>query len=121
MGFLEGGNQMKYVDDLKKMDEIICELQDICERYDQDYFEIAKDPLPYNACLMLIVQLAEGCMRMKEENTAFYFTCSSQVDNVIKLRNRAIHGYSEIHVKMFIDVLKDDIPVLKKQIEKETM
>lgn len=112
---------MKSVDNLKKMDEIICELQDICERYNQDYFKIAKDQLPYNACLMLIVQLAEGCMQIKEENTAFYSICSSQVDNVIKLRNRAIHGYSEIHMNMFIDVLKDDIPALKKQIEKETM
>lgn len=109
--------KIKY--ELAKMYEYVNTITDICKRYDNNYVEIACDPLPYNACLMMIVQLGERGVHIRETNREFYETCPLQLRDVINMRNRVTHGYSQINTKMFIDALRDDMPFFKEYIEQE--
>lgn len=78
--------KIKY--ELAKMYEYVNTITDICKRYDNNYVEIACDPLPYNACLMMIVQLGERGVHIRETNREFYETCPLQLRDVINMRNR---------------------------------
>lgn len=109
--------KVKY--ELAKMYEYVNEILDICKRYDNDYDEIADDMLSYNAILMLIIQLGERSVHIRDTNFDFYESCPMKLKDVINMRNRITHGYTNINRKLFISAIKEDIPFFREYIEDE--
>ncbi len=107
--------KVKY--ELAKMYEYVRQIIDICERYDNDFEVMANDSLPYNATLMLIVQLGERAIHIRDNDFEFYNTCPLGLRDVINMRNRVTHGYTMIKKELYINALQNDLPFFKEYIE----
>ena len=114
--------KIKY--ELAKMYEYIIDIIDIidiCNRYNNDYETIANDSLSYNATLMLIIQLGERAIQIRNNDIHFYNECPMKLKDVVNMRNRVTHGYTRIRRNLYIDAIKNDIPFFKEYIEENVI
>lgn len=60
--------------------------------------------------------MGEACNRLSPE----FKEQHSEIDfrPATNMRNRLIHGYDEVNIDYVWDTIKDDLPTLKKEIEK---
>lgn len=107
--------------ELSKMYEYVNEIISICDRYQNDYETMAEDSLSYNATLMLIVQLGERAIHIRENDITFFKECPMHLRDVINMRNRVTHGYSKVKKELYIDAIKNDIPFFKSYIEENVV
>ncbi len=103
--------------ELAKIHGYIIDIQDICDRFNNDYDLIISDRLPYNALLMLFVQIGECCIKIRDKSNEFYLESKMPLRQIISMRNHITHGYVDIDKDIFIDTIKVDIPRLKIDIE----
>ncbi len=97
-----------------KMIEIIEKLQ----RYikDVDYKSFSDNDMLVEACVFNLSQLGEIANKIDTE----FETAHPQVPwrQIYGLRNRIIHDYEGINLKLIWEIIKDDLPELLKELDK---
>ena len=97
-----------------KMIEIIEKFQ----RYikDVDYKSFSDNDMLVEACVFNLSQLGEIANKIDTE----FETAHPQVPwrQIYGLRNRIIHDYEGINLKLIWEIIKDDLPELLKELDK---
>ena len=96
---------------------------DHCDRIEATYersgksYKVFENDADYrDAILMNIVQLGEAAVRLSDE-------CREELSDlpwssITGTRNIIVHGYIKIDKQIIWNIVEDDVPVLRKRIEK---
>lgn len=114
-------DETKYKYELAKMYEFICRIDRICQRYNYDYLSVVSDELSYNAIAMCLVQLGERANHIKNTNIEKFKENPMNLQGVISMRNKVVHGYTGVNLDFFIDAIKNDVPFFKEYIEENVI
>ncbi|KKP87885.1 MAG: hypothetical protein UR93_C0029G0011 [Berkelbacteria bacterium GW2011_GWA2_35_9] len=76
----------------------------------------AKIGLDYDAILMQIVVIGEAVNELSDEFREKHYNLPWH--KPVAMRNKIAHGYFGIEPKIIWQTIKDDLPILKKEIEK---
>ena len=98
------------------IDDILNAINSIFE-YTQNitYEEFIKDKMRAEAILLNIAIIGESAGKISKETQQKYPEIPFPA--IISMRNRLIHGYYEIDFYRVWLVIKDDLPILEKQIK----
>lgn len=80
------------------------------------YDEFAKKDKEYDAILMRVIVIGESVHELSNEFREKHHNLPWH--KAIGLRNQIAHGYIDIKPEIVWDTIKNDLPELKKQIEK---
>lgn len=80
------------------------------------YEEFVKDKMRAEAIILNIAIIGESAGRLSKETQQKYPEIPFPA--IVSMRNRLIHGYYEIDYYRVWLVIKDDLPILKKQLKK---
>ena len=69
-----------------------------------------------DACCMCIVQIGELCGLLSEELRQRHPEIPWR--NIYGLRNRIIHDYEGVNFLLIWQIIRDDLPVLKEQLNR---
>ncbi|MDQ3101791.1 MAG: DUF86 domain-containing protein [Bacteroidota bacterium] len=101
-------DELVFLEDIKNA---IKEIEQFVEAYDFQQF-IVNRPSQLIAERLLIV-IGEAAVKIKRSKPDLL----THVDKMIGLRNRVVHDYATIdHATVFV-ILKDHIPLLKKEVQ----
>lgn len=97
-----------------KMIEIIKKLQNYTK--DVDYKSFSDNEMLVEACVFNLSQLGETANKINLE----FETANPQIPwrQIYGLRNRIIHDYEGINLKLIWEIIKDDLPELLKELDK---
>lgn len=79
-----------------------------------DFFEV-NEGKEYNACLMMLVQIGEEAGKLSDELKENHFEIDWK--EMKGFRNRVVHEYTGLDRFITFDIIKQQIPLLKPQIE----
>ncbi len=77
-------------------------------------FYQAQDQLNFNASLLLIANIGEQCGKISDLTRN---KCNIDWKNVRGMRNRIVHDYAGIDYEITFNIVKKELPALKKEIE----
>ena len=101
---------------LKKINGHICSVLKYCGQC-RTLEEFQTDSMRVEACVFNLMQIGELSK----------FSLSDELKTEIKsipwkqlygMRNRIVHGYSGVDMRIVWDTISDDLPILKKELEK---
>ena len=101
---------------LKKIIDHICSVITYCKCCNTlDDFQA--DPMRVEACVFNLMQIGELA------KTALSDEAKAQITTIpwkqlYGMRNRIVHGYSGVDMRIVWDTIHDDLPMLKEEIEK---
>ena len=102
-------------------DLVIVKMIDIIEKTERyiggyDYDMFIKNEMLVDACVFNLSQLGETANRIDED----FEEKHSEIPwrQIYGLRNRIIHDYEGINLKLIWEIINDDLPELLKQLEK---
>lgn len=81
-----------------------------------DYAEFARQEIMFDAIMMQIIVIGEAVNSLSAEFKESHPTMPWT--QAVALRNRTAHGYFDINPKIVWEIIKQDLPELKKQIDK---
>lgn len=99
---------------VEKMIKIIDKLQNYVQKFDYDQF--SRNNMLVEACVFNLGQLGETANKIDEE----YEEAHPEIPwrQIYGLRNRIIHDYEGINLKLIWEIIQDDLPELLKHLEK---
>ena len=103
-------NQKAIVNIIKYIDKII----DFTKNIDYDHF--ASDELIQDACFMNLMQIGETANKIDESYEKKYPDIKWK--DMKGLRNRIVHDYDGVNIRIVWDTIKNDLPILKEQLLK---
>jgi len=83
---------------------------------DTDYETFAKSGVEYDAIMMQMVVIGEAVNSLSEDFIEKYHNLPW--GKAVGMRNRIAHGYFDINPKIVWETAKEDLPVLRKDIER---
>ena len=98
---------------LNKINNYIIEINDFINSYDYETF--SKDKKTINACVFNLSQIGELVSRFSDEFLDEYKTIDWR--GLKALRNRIVHDYDGINLTMVWEVIHNEFPSLKNNIE----
>lgn len=106
--------QTKLKDVLNFIDEIEKFTEDI-----KDYDTFGRNVMCERACEHNIMNISEAMRKILDEDENFFEKNSiSNGYKIIKIRDIMAHGYDTINLKIVWGVVKNSLPILKKEIKK---
>lgn len=81
-----------------------------------DSSEFLKDKMLVEACVFNLMQIGEIAKTELSEETKSQISTIPWIQ-LYGLRNRIVHGYSGIDMRIVWDTIHDDIPKLRKQLK----
>ena len=94
---------------LQKMYHYTMKLIDYCTGYVYDSF--TKDTKLVEACVFNLIQLGELCRVADDKLTELYPEIPWH--EIYGLRNRIVHDYEGVNLKLVWEIISEDIPELK--------
>lgn len=103
-------NQKIITNLLKSINKIITFIKDV------KYEEFESDGLLQDACFMNLMQIGENASKIDDD----YIKEHSDIKwkEMKGLRNRIVHDYDGVNIKIVWDTMKVDLPILKEQLSK---
>ena len=104
------------IGDIARLNHILDAISDI-KSYVKDlrFEEFKSNSMVFNACLNQLTTIGEAANHLSDELKATVI--SVEWREIIDLRNVLIHEYFGIDLKIVWDIVKTDLPILKKHIE----
>jgi len=93
--------------------DAIAEIQSYVK--DLSFEEFESNSMVFNACLNQLTTIGEAANHLSDELKVTVI--SVEWREIIDLRNVLIHEYFGIDLKIVWDIVKTDLPILKKHIE----
>ncbi len=75
------------------------------------------EPMRIEACVFNLMQIGELAKTALSDDVKSQIT-SIPWKQLYGMRNRIVHGYSGVDMRIVWDTIHDDLPVLKQEIEK---
>lgn len=93
---------------LKSINKIISFIKDV------KYEEFESNGLLQDACFMNLMQIGENAAKIDDD----YIKKHSDIKwkEMKGLRNRIVHDYDGVNIKIVWDTMKEDLPILKEQL-----
>lgn len=102
---------------LARMYEYAKDVIDICKQNEFDYESIVENTITKHATNMCIVQMGEHAARIRDVDMSIYRSSDLNLFQIKGMRDRITHAYGDIDYKIVKNVLKNDVPKIKKSIE----
>ncbi len=87
-----------------------------CEKYNS-LEDFQKDSMCVEACVFNLMQIGELAKSDLSDEVKTQIV-SIPWKQLYGMRNRIVHGYSGVDMRIVWDTIKEDLPVLNKEIEK---
>ena len=100
---------------IRHMVDAISEIQEILK--DHTYREFVQDPLRMHACVRLFEILGEAANQLSPDFQQAH--PDIPFADIIGMRHKLIHHYFEVDLEVLWKAYEDDLPSLKKALEKE--
>ena len=101
---------------LKKILDYCNQIREACDMFENDYNKFKSSSVFQNACCMCILQIGELCKMLSEELKI--------KENIVPwkewcgIRDVFAHQYSNLDYKSAWDTIQNDMPELKRNIER---
>ena len=102
---------------LARMYEYVTDIFNLCVINNNNFEKILNDKYQRYAINMCLVQIGEHANRIKTLNENIYFNRQLSLFQIKGMRDRITHSYGNIDYNIVKDVLRRDIPDLKKYLE----
>lgn len=87
-----------------------------CETY-KALSDFEADPMCVEACVFNLMQIGELAKTALSDEIKTQ-TTTIPWKQLYGMRNRIVHGYSGVDMSIVWDTINDDLPILKREIEK---
>lgn len=104
---------MKDEKSITKMIEIIDKISDYC--LGEEYDDFVTNEMLVEACVFNLSQLGETAHKISEETVKLHPEIAWS--EMYGLRNRLVHDYEGTNPRLVWEIISEDLPVLKKQLE----
>ena len=104
---------MKDEKNIAKMVALIEKIQTYCGS--KSYDEFIVDEMLTEACVFNLTQLGEVAHKLSDELVKLHPEIAWR--ELYGLRNRLVHDYQGVNLKLVWEIIKDDLPELKLQLE----
>jgi len=101
---------------IQKMVQYCNDIQNLMNRFDNSFEKYKTDISFQYSCNMCIIQIGELVSRLSDETIARYDAIPWHA--IHGMRNLHAHDYENVDLEIVWDTLTEDIPALKKQLEK---
>ncbi len=98
---------------IEKLINLIDKIENYCK--DLDYENFSKNEMLTEACVFNLVQLGENSHKISDELEKLHPEIAWRELN--GLRNRLVHDYQGVNLKLVWEIISSDLPALKKQLE----
>ena len=105
---------MKDEKTIEKLIELIDKILEYCK--DANYDTFSENKMLVEACVFNLVQLGEASHKISDEFEKLHPEIAWREIN--GLRNRLVHDYSGVNLKLVWEIIGEDLPELRKQLEK---
>ena len=105
------------MDNIKAIKNILKHIDKIIEFTNNiDYEEFISDNMIQDACFLNLMQIGETTIKIDDSYMKKYVDIKWK--EMKGLRNRIVHDYDGVNINIIWDTIKNDLPILKDQLER---
>ena len=103
--------------ELSKMKEFVDDIENAVYDNNNDLYELNQNTIARHGVNMCITQIGEIATRIREIDKDFYIESNLPFKSMVGVRNKIVHGYSNIDYDIVDDIIRNGIPELKQYLE----